>query len=354
MQPNPAFWTNKLVCVTGGTGFLGWHLVRQLRELGASVRVLALEPRPRHPIHTLSGVGATWGDVCDPATVRRAVAGCEVVFHTAGPVGVWGKALERMHAVHVEGTRNVLEAAPEARIVHTSSITAVGASKTGEPVTEQTPFNLDSLRVDYVHAKRAAEKLAWSAAERGRHVLLTNPGYLVGPEDYERSVMGRFCVQFWRGRMPFAPPGGINLVDVRDVVRGQILAAEHGRPGRRYILGGEDCTLADFLRRLADTCGWRPRAVPTMPAWLLHGMAGLAELGGWLSGREPYPALQHVRLNRWYWYCRSDRARSELDWEPRPLAESLADAYRWWGGVVRFRSGGWLKRWWYRPERRAA
>jgi dihydroflavonol-4-reductase len=351
MQPTVAFWTSKSVCVTGGTGFLGWHLVRQLRELGARVRVLALEPHPLHPVRTLPDVTTIWGDVCDATTVQRAVAGCDVVFHTAGQVGVWGKALERMHAVHVEGTRNVMNAARDARIVHTSSITTIGASKTGEPVTEESPFNLDSLQVDYVHAKRAAEKIAWSAAERGQHVVLTNPGYLVGPEDYERSVMGRFCVQFWRGRMPFAPPGGFNLVDVRDVARGQILAAEHARPGRRCILGGTNLVLADFLRRLADACGWRPRAIPTAPAWLLHGMAGLAELGGWLSGREPYPALQHVRLNRWFWYCRSDRARSELGWEPRPLVESLVDAYRWWCDVVRFRGGHWWQRWWYRPQK---
>jgi dihydroflavonol-4-reductase len=333
MALNRDFWAGKRVCVTGGTGFLGYHLVRQLLNLRARVTVLALPPAADHPIRSQPHLAAVFGDICDLATVRRAVAGSELVFHTAGLVSAWGPALARMHAIHVEGTRNVLEALPLwARLVHTSSVVAVGASRTGEPLTEQSPFNLQRLRVAYVAAKRAAEELALDAAAHGRDVVVTNPGYLLGPEDLERSVMGRFCVRFWKGRVPFAPPGGLSLVDVRDVARGHLLSAERGRAGRRYILTGENQTFATFLARLAEAGGLRPRVRLTLPCWTLALLAGLAEGRAWLTGREPYPSSQHARMNRYFWFYHSERAAAELEYQARPLADTLADTHAWYAG----------------------
>src|SRR5947209_20118905 len=128
-RPNPRFWAGRPVCVTGGTGLLGYHLVRQLQQLGARVRLLALPPSASHPVHGNPWVECVFGDVLDAAVVRRAVAGAAVVFHTAGIVSVWGPGLERMRAVHETGTRNVLAAARDAVVVHTSSIFAVGGSR---------------------------------------------------------------------------------------------------------------------------------------------------------------------------------------------------------------------------------
>src|SRR5262249_27943337 len=154
-----------------------------------------------------------------------------------------------------------------ARIVHTSSIVAVGASRSGRVLDEESPFNLARLRVAYVQAKRGAECVALEEAARGRQVVVVNPGYMVGPEDYEPSVMGRLCARFWRGRILMSPPGGYDLVDVRDVAAGHLLAAERGQVGRRYILGGENHTLREFMHLLARIADWRPRGLPTMPAW---------------------------------------------------------------------------------------
>jgi dihydroflavonol-4-reductase len=352
MEPQAGFWRGQRVCVTGGTGFLGYHLVCRLLKLGADVTVLALAPRADHPL-LLRPVKTVFGDVRDPETVRRAITGCGVVFHTAGLVATWGPALRQMHSVHVTGTEEVLRAAGAARVVHTSSIVAVGAPWGREPVTEDSPFRLDRLRVDYVRAKRAAEQVALEAAARGRHVVVTNPGYLVGPGDYEPSVLGRFCTRFWKGRVPFALAGGLNLVDVRDVADGHLLAAEHGRPGRRYILGGENRTCRSFMAKLADVAGMRPRALPAVPWWSLGPAAGLSELRALWTGKEPFPGFQHLRLNRHYWFCSSARARQELGYRPRDLNTTLDETYRWHAGRAGLAVRG-LNRWWMRPVRQAA
>jgi dihydroflavonol-4-reductase len=348
MAPDGEFWHGRRACVTGGTGLLGYQIVRCLRERGATVVVLALPPRDGHPLRHEPGVEGAFGDVRDPAVVARAVAGCDVVFHAAGVVADWGPALARMRDVHVLGTRRVLEAAPRgARVVHTSSVVAIGASTVPEPLTEDSPFRLDGLRVDYVRAKRAAERLALESAAAGRDVVVTNPGYLIGPEDHERSAIVRFCKRFWRGQVPLAPPGGFNLADARDVALGHLLAAERGRSGRRYILGGEDRTFPELMALLAEVAGLCPRALPVAPWWALAALARFSEGRALLTRRQPYPSLQGARLNRHYWFYRSDRAAAELGYRCRPLADTLADTYRWCAarGTLRVRG---LSRWWMR------
>lgn len=350
MDGDGGFWCGKQVCVTGGTGLLGYQVVRCLLGAGAGVRVLALPLRGPHPVEGDPRVRLIWGDVRDPFLVRHAVSGCDVVFHLAGVVAVWGPALRRMRDVHTLGTKTVLEVAPaSARVVVTSSVVTVGAADGPELLDEDSPFTLDDLRIDYVHAKRAAEGDALGRAAEGRDDVVTNPGYLVGPEDFERSVMGRFCVRYWRGMLPVAPPGGLNLVDVRDVARGHLLAAERGRPGRRYILGGENRTFTEFMAGLAEVVGFRPRATPVLPYWGLSALAGCSEFRSRLTRRHPYPALQHARLNRYHWFYRSDRARDELGFSSRPLLESLADTFDWFSARKTLKPRG-PGRWWMRPR----
>jgi dihydroflavonol-4-reductase len=331
--------------VTGGTGFLGYHLVKLLGDFGARVRVFALAPSPDHPLRQLPLVEIIAGDIRDAAAARSAVAGCSIVIHAAGIVAVWGPALSKMWPVHVEGTQNVLNGLDSgARLIHTSSVVAVGASRSGDVLTEDSPFNLAGVKLAYVQAKRAAEELALAS---DRDVIVVNPGYLIGPEDYEQSVMGKLCHRFWRGRAPLAPPGGLNLVDVRDVAIGHLLAAERGTRGRRYILGGENLTYGDFMRTMADVAGMRPRWLPTIPRLAFSLGALLNEARDRFRGKEPYPSLAHARLNRYTWFFSSDRARQELGYEPRSVRESLAEAYAWYTGRESFRVRGfnrWLLR----------
>jgi dihydroflavonol-4-reductase len=347
VPPDPAYWSGRTVCVTGGTGFLGFHLVRLLGELGAHVRIFALEPRADHPVRRLPNAELLAGDILDPDAVRKAVEGCSVVMHAAGIVAVWGPALKKMWPVHVDGTRHVLEALdPGARLVHTSSVVAIGASRTHETLNEESPFNLQRVKLDYVRAKRAAEELAIAST---KDVVVVNPSYLIGPEDHDRSIMGQFCRRFWRGRAPIAPPGGLNLVDVRDVAAGHLLAAERGQRGRRYILGGEDHDYRSFVQLLCEVAALRPRWIPYVPRLLFTLGAAGNQFRCWLRGREPFPSLAHARLNRYFWFFSSDRARRELGYDPRPVRASLADAYSWWNAREPFQYRG-LNRFMLRPS----
>jgi dihydroflavonol-4-reductase len=350
--PDPSFWRGRSVCVTGGSGFLGYQLVELLRELGARVRLLGLPPtKQHHPLlRQQAVVECMFGDMRDPAVVLEAVAGCDIIFHTAAVVAFTGRALRHMHAVNLEGTRNVLAAAgPGVRVVHTSSIVTVGGSRAGEALTEDSPFPAETLTIHYVRSKRAAEEQALEAAAR-QDVVVTNPGFLVGPHDYGPTDMGRYCLRFWKGRLPLALPGGLCLADARDVARGHLLAAEHGVSGRRYILGGENWTYPQLMHGLAQAARVQPRGVVRLPACLLTPLAVAATGLGWLRGGRPYPSLQHARLSRYYWFARSDRAAQELGYRPRPLAACLTDTYRWFCSRKNMRPRG-LFAWWVRPAR---
>ncbi len=349
MTPDGSFWRGKRVCVTGGTGFLGFQIVKRLVALGARVRCLSLPPSHTHPVCENESVEKCFGDVREARFVRDTCGGCDVIFHTAGVVAVWGPALPRLHDVHVSGTRNVLDAAPPgARIVHTSSVVAVGASQ-GSLLTEDDPWNLSRLRVNYVQAKRAAEELALASAAKGREVVVVNPGYLVGPEDHEGSIMGRFCLRFWKGRILMVPSGGLNLVDVRDVAVGHLLAGERGQSGRRYILGGENLLFPALVRLLASVSGMRPRPIPVIPTWIEWLLAAAAETRARVRQREAYPSFQHVRLHGFTWFCDSRRARREFSFSPRTLPESLRDAFEWFATRQPIRLRG-IQRFWMRPE----
>jgi dihydroflavonol-4-reductase len=316
--------------VTGGTGFVGANLVRELLADGDRVRVLA---RPGGDRRALEGceVEIVEGDLLDPASVRRSVAGMERVYHVAADYRLWARDPSALFRANVDGTRHVLQAAMSAgaaRIVYTSTVGALGIPKDGTPGDETTPVSLADMVGPYKASKFVAEEVARELAARGAPVVIVNPSAPVGPWDVKPTPTGQMIVDFLRGRMVASLDTGLNLAHVRDVARGHILAAERGRVGERYVLGHVNLSLLDIFRALARLTGLpAPRfRVPYALAWLAAaGMEGVARL----TGDAPAVPLTAVRMARKRMFFSADKAVRELGLPQTSAETALGDAVEW-------------------------
>jgi len=316
--------------VTGGTGFVGANLVRELLADGDHVRVLARPGGDRRALADCD-VEIAEGDLLDPASVRRAVAGVERVFHVAADYRLWAPDPAALFRANVDGTRHVLEAAVAAgveRIVYTSTVGALGIPKDGSPGDEQTPVSLADMVGPYKASKFVAEEVAREFAARGAPVIIVNPSAPVGPWDVKPTPTGQMIVDFLRGKMLGSLDTGLNVVHVRDVARGHILAAQRGRPGERYVLGHVNLTLLEIFQALARLTGLAaPRfRVPYAVAWLAAaGMEGVARL----IGGTPAVPLTAVRMARKRMFFSADKAVRELGLPQTPADRALGDAVDW-------------------------
>ena len=316
--------------VTGGTGFVGANLVRELLADGHTVRVLA---RPGGDRRALAGCAVEMadGDLLDAASLRRAVAGVRHVYHAAADYRLWAPDPRALYRTNVDGTRHVLEAAAEAgaeRIVYTSTVGAVGIPDDGTPGDETTPVSLAQMTGAYKASKFLAEGVAAELAARGAPIVTVNPSAPIGPWDVKPTPTGQMIVDFLKGKMVASLDTGLNLVHVRDVARGHILASERGRVGERYILGNENLSLLDIFRRLAAITGIAaPRfRIPYTVAWLAAaGMEGMARV----TGRPPQVPLTAVRMAKKRMHFSSARAVRELGLPQTPVDVALGDAVRW-------------------------
>jgi len=326
---SPSDWTGRRVAVTGATGFVGWHTAAALVRRGAAVTAVH---RGGSDVSRLlaAGVSCRAAELADGPALAAALRGCEFVVHAAGAVD-FGDDWARLRAVNVGGTRSVLAAARAAgvrRAVHVSSIVAVGGGESPRVLDETAAWALGRFRVPYVTTKREGERAAIAANAGGFEVVVVNPGCVVGPDDFAGSEFGLLCKRFWRGRVPVYFPGGNNFVDARDVADGVLRAAALGRPGERYLLTGANRTLRDFYADLGRAAG-RSRPRVGLPAWL---GVGFAEVSRWVArrGRRPYLTPGQARLLGLYFFFTCAKARRELGYAPRPLAETLADAHAFW------------------------
>ncbi len=326
-----------LTLVTGASGFVGGHVARALAARGDALRLLL---RPTSDRRGVAGLGfqEAVGDLRDPASLERAVAGCSVVYHVAADYRLWSKNPAELERSNVDGTRNLLAACEQAgveKVVYTSTVGAIGIIGDGTPGDEDSPVSVEQMTGPYKRTKFLAEQAALEYARRGLPVVIVNPTAPVGEADWKPTPTGRIIVDFLRGATPAYLDTGLNLVDVRDVAQGHLAAAERGRAGERYILGAENLSLREILERLARISGRpAPRVqIPYALAWLF-GAAGTAWAS--VSGREPRAPLEAVRMARKKMYTRSDKAERELGWSPGSVEAALERAVEW------FRANGYV------------
>jgi dihydroflavonol-4-reductase len=313
--------------VTGATGFVGLHVARELARRGDDLRLLVREQSNLEPLEGIEYERAT-GDVTDRDSVRRAMKDVSRVFHVAGTTSMRSRDRIRVFEVNVEGTRNVFEEALSAgveRAVLTSSSSAVGAAKPGETIDEEQPFTVGRLGVAYINSKHDAELVAMRTAARGLPVVIVNPSFVLGPDDPNPSGTSNALIRrLLLRRIPGYVDGAINVVDVRDVARGHLLADERGETSERYLLTGRNFTLQRLFADLSRIAG-----VPTPPVRMhgrlvVMGVEGIETVGI----RLPTSPDEVRSGTQWFTY-RNDKAREKLGWEPRPHEETLEDAVHW-------------------------
>ncbi|GAB4183227.1 MAG: NAD-dependent epimerase/dehydratase family protein [Wenzhouxiangellaceae bacterium] len=314
--------------VTGGNGFIGTHLCQLLLKQGESVRILDI----KQPVEQLPGVDYIKGDITDLNLVRRAVAGCDRVYHLAALSGLWGPDKNAFITVNQLGTRNVLDAAADAgvkRVIHTSTesiLIAMGRGRRPQHIDEQTQCHLEQMAGAYCRGKYLAEEEARLSAARGNDVIIVNPTIPCGPGDHWITPPTRMMLGFLNRRLPAFLDSTLNLVDARDVALGHYQAARSGVSGQRYILGAHNIRLQELLRQLETLTQIKmpKRQVPYGVAYLVGFVNEF--ISDYITRRPPAAPLAGVRIAGIPVTFENRLTREQLNWTPRPLVDSLRDA----------------------------
>ncbi len=325
-----------LTFVTGATGFVGSHVVRRLLSRGDRVRILARNSSRKSNIEGL-GCEVVIGDLKNMMSLVRCVQGCSRVYHVAADYRLWARRPEEIYESNVAGTRNLLSACCEAgvqKVVYTSTAGTIGPPLGDRPADEDSPVRLDDMTGHYLRSKFMAEQVAREFASAGLPLVIVNPTMPVGAGDIKPTPMGRVILDFIRGRMPAYVEANLNIVCVDDVARGHLLAEEKGRPGERYILGGETWSLEEILDTLARISGrFTPRV--RIPRFVALGAAYLDNIVmGNVLRREPNIPLDAVKLAGRGMHLSCEKAYRELGYRTRPVEQGLREAaeyflYEW-------------------------
>ena len=325
--------------VTGASGFIGSAVVRALLGSGFAVRALV---RPSSPRTNLDGldIEIAEGDMRDPEVVGRAAKGARYVLHIAADYRLWARNPQQIMHNNIEGTEVVMQAAKAAgaeRIVYTSSVATLKAAADGRPANETNSLAEQEAIGSYKRSKVAAERIVASMIVKHRlPAVIVNPTAPVGPRDVRPTPTGRIIVEAASGRMPAFIDTGLNLVHVDDVAVGHVGALRHGRVGERYILGGENMTLADMLARIARLAGRRAPRV-RLPRQLIYPLAYAAEAAARITNREPFVTLDGLRMAKVRMFFSSGKAEQELGYKARPADVAISDAVKW------FRDAGYIQ-----------
>jgi len=325
------------VFLTGATGFVGHHVARALAAEGADLRLLV---RKSSNLKNLEGIrGETHvGDLLEPESVRAGLEGCDAVMHVAADYRLWIRDPKTMYRANVEGTRELLRMAREAgvrRVVYTSSVATMHFRTDGLVINEDTPVSIKDMVGHYKRSKFMAEQEAISAARAGQQIIILNPTTPIGPNDAKPTPTGRIFVDFLNGKFPAYMDTGLNLVDVAEVARTHVAALTVGKPGKRYILGGENLTLKQILDKMSAITGI-PSPTMKIPFAVAATYAFFEEwITGRIRGKEPRATLEEVRMGRKKMFASSAHAQQELDFRIVPVYPAMRAA------IERFRANGY-------------
>lgn len=319
------------VFVTGATGFVGAHVARHLADQGAQLRALV---RKTSNLSNLHGVDAdtVTGDLLQPEGLRSAIRGCDALMHVAADYRLWVPRPESMYASNVEGTRTLLRIAREEgvpRCVYTSSVATMGFKADGTIVDEATPVSIADMIGHYKRSKFLAEQAAIEAARTGQQVIILNPTTPVGAQDVKPTPTGRIVVDFLNRKFPAYVDTGLNIVDVSEVALAHCAALQKGRPGERYILGGENLTLKQILDKMSAITGL-PSPTMRVPHGVAMTFAFFDEIvTGRIRGCEPRATVEAVRMGKKKMFASSAKAQRELGFRVTPVYEALRSAIDW-------------------------
>jgi dihydroflavonol-4-reductase len=316
------------ILVTGATGFLGHHLVKRLATEGYDVRVMKEKDASIELLKDLK-IEVFEGDIRDFDAVKKAVSGCQVVFHLAGLISYWGKQDNLQFEINVKGTENVVKTCLEERVkrlIYTSSTAAIGF-EAGKLADEETKFNLGNLEIAYCDTKYLAEKEVQKGVKEGLDAVIVCPGSMYGPGDIRRIKEDPV---FPKGIFSlFYVDGGLGVVDVEDVVEGEILAWKKGRKGERYILAGENLSFFEIRKTVAEILGKNPPKIK-IPALLFSVLSHVLNWVSYLTEKRPKFTPENARLNKIYLYFSNEKAKKELGMKFRPFKESAERMIRWY------------------------
>ena len=321
------------VFVTGATGFVGSHVARELATRSADLRLLVRRTSNLANLEGVQGDTVT-GDLLEPESLRSAVRGCDAVMHVAADYRLWVRDPDAMYRANVEGTRALLRIAGEEgvrRCVYTSSVATMGFRSDGTIVDENTPVSLADMVGHYKRSKFLAEQVVIEAARAGQPVIILNPTTPIGPGDLKPTPTGRIIVDFLNRKFPAYVDTGLNLVDVCQVARthADALNDSVGRPGERYILGGENLTLKQILDKMSAITG-----LPSPTMKVPHSVAMIfaffdETITGKMRGKEPRATVEAVRMGKKMMFASSAKAERELGFRQVPVYPALRSAIDW-------------------------
>jgi dihydroflavonol-4-reductase len=325
------------IFLTGATGFVGHHVAKVLAGEGAELRLLVRKSSKLSNIEGIAG-DTVVGDLSNPNSYASALQGCDAVMHVAADYRLWIRDPDAMYRANVDGTRDLLKLAREARVgrvVYTSSVATMAFRTDGIVVNEDTPVTIADMVGHYKRSKFLAEQQAIAAAQDGQQVIILNPTTPIGPNDAKPTPTGRIFVDFLNRKFPAYVDTGLNLVDVEEIARTHVAALKVGKPGRRYILGGENLTLKQILDKMSAITGI-PSPTTKIPFAIAAAYAFFEEtITGKIRGKEPRATLEEVRMGRKKMFASSARAQQELDFRIVPVYPAMRAAIDW------FRANGY-------------